>query len=151
MRAPVEELINAVTDEADCIDDLIDAIRDQREAMSERNIDFVNELMDETRDIFFETQTCETKRNDLSRKLAAQFSCEPRAGSLASKMENDERILFNGAVDRLTQSIFILKGEMTIINGLIDQNEKYTSMLLSEFQRINGDKVSQSGSADFRG
>ena len=66
-------------------------------------------------------------------------------------MENDERALFNGAADRLTQSIFVLKSEMFILNGLIDQNEKFTSMLLSEFQRLNGDKVSQAGSADFRG
>ena len=151
MRAVVEELINAVTDEADCIDDLIDAIREQREAMSERDIDSVNALMDETRDIFFDTQTHEARRNDLAKKLAAKYSCEPKAGSLASKLENDERAIFNGAVDRLTQSVFVLKGEMLIINGLIDQNEKYTSMLLSEFSRLNGDKISQSGTADFRG
>ena len=151
MRAEVEELIDAVTDEADCIDDLIDAIREQRAAMSERDVDSVNAIMDETRDIFFETQTLEAKRNDLAKKLAAKFSCEPKASSLAGKLENDERAVFNGAVDRLTQSIFVLKSEMIIINGLIDQNEKYTSMLLSEFSRLNGDRISQSGSADFRG
>ena len=151
MRPIVQELIDAVTDEADCIDDLIDAMRDQRAAMSERDIDSVNALMDETRDIFFETQTYETQRNDLAKRLAAKFSCEPRAGSLAAKMENDERAIFNGAVDRLTQSIFVLKGEMLVINGLIDQNEKYTSMLLSEFSRLNGDKITRSGTADFRG
>ena len=151
MRPIVQELIDAVTDEADCIDDLIDAMRDQRAAMSERDIDSVNALMDETRDIFFETQTYETQRNDLAKRLAAKFSCEPRADSLAAKMENDERAIFNGAVDRLTQSIFVLKGEMLVINGLIDQNEKYTSMLLSEFSRLNGDKITHSGTADFRG
>ena len=155
MRAEVEELINAVTDEADCIDDLIDAMRDQRAAMSERDIDSVNALMDETRDIFFEAQTHETRRNDLAKKLAAKYSCEPRAASLASIMKNDERAIFNGAVDRLTQSIFVLKGEMLVINGLIDQNEKYTSMLLSEFSRLNAGNTShtttQSSTADFRG
>ncbi|MBQ3447698.1 MAG: flagellar export chaperone FlgN [Synergistaceae bacterium] len=151
MRSEIEELINAVTDEADCIDDLIDAIRDQRAAMSERDVDSVNALMDETRDIFFEAQTCEGRRADLARRLAAKFSCEPRAGSLESVMDNEERAIFGGAVDRLTQSIFVLKGEMIVINGLIDQNEKFTSMLLSEFRRLNGDRVSQTGGADFRG
>lgn len=149
MRAEVEELINAVTDEADCIDDLIDALRDQRIAMREGDADSVNDIMDETRDIFFEAQTCETSRNDLAKKLAAKFSCEPKAESLAAKFENDERVIFNGAVDRLTQSIFVLKSEMIIINGLIDQNEKYTSMLLSEFRRLNGDKISESGTAGY--
>ena len=151
MRAEVEELIDAVAGTADCIDDLIDAIREQRDAMAERDIDSVNALMDETRDIFFETQTQDALRNDLAHKLAAKFSCEPTAGSLASVMDNEERAIFNGAADRLTQSVFVLKSEMIILNGLIDQNEQYTSMLLSEWQRINGDRVSQSGGADFRG
>ena len=151
MRAEVEELIDAVTEEADCIDDMIDAIRDQRAAMSERDIDSVNALMDEARDIFFDAQTAETRRDDLAKKLAAKFSCEPKAASLAAKMDNEEKANFNGAADRLTQSVFVLKSEMIILSGLIDQNEQYTSMLLSEWRRLNGDKISQSGSADFRG
>lgn len=151
MRAEVEELIDAVTEEADCIDDLIDAIRDQRAAMSEGDIDSVNALMDEARDIFFDAQTAETRRDDLAKRLAAKFSCDPKAGSLAAKMDNEERANFNGAADRLTQSVFVLKSEMIILSGLIDQNEQYTSMLLSEWRRLNGDKISQSGTADFRG
>ena len=151
MRAEVEELIDAVTEEADCIDDLIDAIRDQRAAMSERDIDSVNALMDEARDIFFDAQTAETRRDEMAKKLAAKFSCEPKAALLAAKMDNEERANFNGAADRLTQSVFVLKSEMIILSGLIDQNERYTSMLLSEWQRLNGDKISQSGTADFRG
>ena len=151
MRAEVEELIDAVTEEADCIDDLIDAIRDQRAAMSERDIDSVNALMDEARDIFFDAQTAETRRDEKAKKLAAKFSCEPKAALLAAKMDNEERANFNGAADRLTQSVFVLKSEMIILSGLIDQNERYTSMLLSEWQRLNGDKISQSGTADFRG
>ena len=151
MRAEVEELIDAVTEEADCIDDLIDAIREQRLAMSERDIDSVNALMDEARDIFFDAQTAETRRDNLAKMLAAKFSCEPKAGSLAAKMDNEEKANFNGAADRLTQSVFVLKSEMIILNGLIDQNERYTSMLLSEWQRLNGDKLSQSSGTDFRG
>lgn len=151
MRPEIEELVHAVTDEADCIDDLIDAIRDQRTAMSKRDTESVNAIMDESRDIFFDAQSIETKRSELAKKLAAKLSCEPTASSLAAKMDNEERAVFNGAADRLTQSVFVLKSEMIILNGLIDQNEQYTSMLLSEFRRLNGDKISQSGGADFRG
>ena len=151
MRAEVEKLISAVLDEADCIDDLIDVMREQRDAMAERDTEAINSLMDESRDISFEVQTHENIRNDLAKKLAAEFSCEPRASSLASAMEDDERNEFNRAADKLSQSVFLLKSEIMILNGLIDQNEKYTSMLLSEWRRLNGDTISQSGSADFRG
>ena len=51
MRPDVEELIDAVLDEADCIDDLIDAIREQRDAMRRRDTETVNSLMDETRNL----------------------------------------------------------------------------------------------------
>ncbi|MBR0202726.1 MAG: flagellar export chaperone FlgN [Synergistaceae bacterium] len=151
MRAEVEELINAVVDEADCIDDLVEVIREQREAMRRRDTESVNELMDEARDIFFETQTHDAVRNDSAKKLAAKLMCEPVASSIATKLENDERPRFNGAADRLTQSIFVLKSEMMIISGLIDQNEKFSAMLLSEYRRISSVDVAQSGSAEFRG
>ena len=149
MRPDVEELIDAVLDEADCIDDLIDAI--QRSAMRRRDTETVNSLMDETRNLSFEAQSQEKLRADIAARFAKSHSCEAVASSLASVMDKDEQEEFNGAVDRLTQSVFVLKSEMMILTGLIDQHEQYTSMLLSEWRRLNGDMVSQSGSADFRG
>ena len=151
MRPDVEELIDAVLDEADCIDDLIDAIREQRSAMRRRDTETVNSLMDETRNLSFEAQSQEKLRADIAARFAKSHSCEAVASSLASVMDKDEQEEFNGAVDRLTQSVFVLKSEMMILTGLIDQHEQYTSMLLSEWRRLNGDIVSQSGSADFRG
>ena len=151
MRPDAEELIDAVLDESDCIDDLIDVIREQREAMRKRDTDSVNALMDEARDLSFEAQSQEKQRDDLARKFAKKNSCDTYASSLASVMADDEKEEFNRAVDKLTQSVFVLKSEMMILTGLIDQHEQYTSMLLSEWRRLNGDIVSQSGSADFRG
>ena len=154
MRTEVEKLINAVLDEADCIDDLIDAMREQREAMLSRDTEAINEIMKDTRDISFEVQSCENFRNDLARKLAAKYSCEPKISSLLSVMtEPEEHDKFRDAAERLKESVMTLKSEIMILNGLIDQNEKYTSMLLSEWRRLssNGDMISQTGSADFRG
>ena len=151
MRKEVKALIDAIAHETDCIDDLIEVMQEQRIAMSEQNVDYVNDLMNETRDIFFEAQTHDTLRNDWAKKLAASFACEPKASSLAACMDNEEKSIFNGTVDRFTQSIFALKGEMLVLNGLIDQNQKYSAMLLSEVSRLRGDEVLQSGTANFRG
>ncbi len=151
MRPEAQELIDAVIDEADCIDDMIDAVREQREVMRGRDTESVNALIDEIRDLSFEAQSQENIRNDIAKRFAAKFSCGVNASSLASVMQQDEIEEFNGAVDRLTQSVFVLKSEMMILTGLIDQHEQYTSMLLSEWRRLNGDIVSQSGTADFRG
>ena len=153
MRSEVEELIDAVLDEADCIDDLVDVVREQREAMKARDTAGVDDLLRETREIFFDVETLESHRDDLAKKLAARLGGEPRAESLSSLMEEDERALFNGAADRLTQSVFVLKSEMMILSGLIDQNEKYSAMLLSEWHRLMGDIPGggQAGATDFRG
>ena len=151
MRAEVEKLINAVLDESDCMNDLTDAMREQRDAMRDRDTEAINELMNETRDISFEVQQYDALRNDLAKKLAVQFSCEPKVSSLASVMSEDEREKLDEAAKQLKQSIFTLKSEILILSGLIDQNEKYTSMLLSEWRRLNGDEITKSGSADFRG
>ena len=151
MRPDAEELIDAVYDESDCIDDLIEVMREQREAMRQRDTDTVNTLMDEARNLSFEAQSQEKQRDDLARKFAQKYLCGTHASSLASVMADDEKEEFNRAVDKLTQSVFVLKSEMMILTGLIDQHEQYTSMLLSEWRRLNGDIVQQSGSADFRG
>ena len=152
MLPEVEKLIDAILDEADSIDDLIDAMREQKDAMRDRDTEAVNQLMNETRDLSFEVQKYETLRNNLAGKLAVKLSCEPRVSSLASAMIDDnERKEFNEAAKKLSQSVFALKAEIMILSGLIDQNEKYTSMLLSEWRRLNGDEIAQSGSADFRG
>ena len=150
MRDEVEELIDAVLDEADCIDDLIDVVQEQREAMKARDPTGVDDLMKETREIFFDVQTQEALRDGLAKKLAARLGGEPRVHSLTALMEEDERLEFKGAADRLARSVFALKAEMKILSGLIDQNERYTSMLVSEWRRVMGD-VSQAAGADFRG
>ena len=150
----IKEFIDLMLDEADCMDDLADVIREQREALkinNQRGSEFVNnlnDLMDETREIFFEAQLLENQRDDLAKRLAAKFNCEPRASALSAAMTDSERIEFNTAADRLTQSVFVLKSEMLILNGLIEHNEKYSAMLISEWRRLAGENSQSSLNSD---
>ena len=150
MRDRVQGLIDAILDEADALDDLIDVVQEQREAMGGEGVEVLQDLMREQREIFFDVQTQEALRDSLAKELAAELGCEPQAASLSDAFEEDERALFNGVVDRLTQSLFELKSEMVILSGLIDQNERYSSMLLSEWRRLEGGTSRLSGT-DFRG
>ena len=150
MRDRVEALIDAIQDEADAIDDLIDVVQEQREALRGDGVEVLQDLMREQREIFFDVQAQESLREELAKELAAELGCEPQAAYLSDALEEDERALFNGVVDRLTQSLFELKSEMVILSGLIDQNERYSSMLLSEWRRLEGGTSRLSGT-DFRG
>lgn len=150
MRERVEAFIEAILDEADALDDLIELVQEQREALRGEGVEVLQDLMREQREIFFDVQTQEALREDLAKALASELGCEPRASSLSDAFAEDERALFNGAVDRLTQSLFGLKSEMVILSGLIDQNERYASMLLSEWRRLEGG-ATRLGGTDFRG
>ena len=150
MRGEVEVLISAVLEEADAIDDLVEVVRDQREAVKVGDAEEMDGLMKEMHEVVFDVQTQETLRDELAKELAAELGCEPQAASLSDAFEEDERALFNGVADRLTQSLFGLKSEMVILSGLIDQNERYTSMLLSEWRRLEGG-ASRLNGTDFRG
>lgn len=150
MRPEVEDLIDAVLDEADSIDDLVEIMAEQREAMKVGDAAALDELMKEMREVVFDLQTQSASRDEGAKRLAARLECEPRVSSLSAHMGEDERALFGGAADRLGRSIFALKSEMMILSGLVDQNERYTSMLLSEWRRLVGDAV-QPGATDFRG
>ena len=150
MRDRVKALIDAIQNEADTIDDLIDVVQEQREALRGDGVEILQDLMREQREIFFDVQAQESLREELAKELAAELGCEPQAASLSDAFEEDERALFNGVVDRLTQSLFELKSEMVILSGLIDQNERYSSMLLSEWRRLEGGTSRLSGT-DFRG
>ena len=150
MRDRVKALIDAIQDEADALDDLIDVVQEQREALRGDGVEVLQDLMREQREIFFDVQAQESLREELAKELAAELGCEPQAASLSDAFEEDERALFNGVVDRLTQSLFELKSEMVILSGLIDQNERYSSMLLSEWRRLEGGTSRLSGT-DFRG
>lgn len=153
MENNIKEFIDLILDLADCMDDLADAVREQREALKNNTggaefINNLNDLMDETREIFFEAQTLETQRDDFAKKLAAKLNCEPRASSLSALMNDSDRTAFNTAADRLTQSVFVLKSEMLILNGLIEHNEKYSAMLISEWRRLIGENSRTAAQTD---
>ena len=57
MRGEVEALISAVLEEADAIDDLVDVVRDQREAVKVGDAEEMDGLMKEMHEVVFDVQT----------------------------------------------------------------------------------------------
>ena len=150
MRKPVEALVTAMLDEADCLDELIEVVQDQREALRQERHDELQDLLLELQDLLFEMKARETEREKLAAALASGWGCESRVTELSNFLTEEESAFFNGAADRLTQSVFTLKAEMLIMSGLVDQCERLSAMLLSEWRRIEGGMTS-AGGLDFRG
>jgi hypothetical protein len=82
--------------------------------------------------------------------LSKRLECEPYISALSQAVPDEERALFMGAGERLGHSVFALKSEMAILSGLIEHNERFSAMLLSEWRRLDTD-FTRSGGLDFRG
>jgi hypothetical protein len=152
----VQSLTRALLDEADLLDELLDAAVEQRELLKSGNKDGnpsrLQDLMKRVQDISFRVQAQEAQRVRLTEAAAQELQCEPRFSALAEAVSEGEgeRALFKGAGERLKHSVFALKSEMAILSGLIDQNERFSAMLLSEWRRLDAGFM-RSGGLDFRG
>ena len=146
----VHALIDVMLDEADLIDDLLDAVVEQRESV--KNVDHAatQRLMKRVQDIGFRVQAKENQRTVLTESLSKELGCEPNVSALVQFAPETERAIFTGAAERLGHSVFALKSEMAVLSGLIDHNERFSAMLISEWRRLDAD-FTHSGGLDFRG
>ena len=146
----VQALIDTMLDEADLLDDLLDAVVEQRESIKSGDHAVVQSLMKRVQDISFRVQAKENQRAGLTESLSKKLGCEPYLSALAQAIPAEEQVLFTGAGERLVHSVFALKAEMAILSGIIEHNERFSAMLLSEWRRLDGD-FTHSGGMDFRG
>ena len=146
----VGALINTMLDEADLIDELLEAVVEQRESVKNSDHAAMQSLMKRVQDLAFRIQALENKRAGIAETLSKELGCEPNISALSLVIPENERALFTGAGERLGHSVFALKSEMAILSGLIEHNERFSAMLLSEWRRLDTDFTS-SGGLDFKG
>ena len=146
----VEALIEAMLDEAELIDDLLDAVVEQKESVKGGDYAAMQGLMKRVQGISFRVQAKENQRVGLTESLCRELECEPNISALSQAVPEEKRALFVGAGERLGYSVFALKSEMAVISGLVEHNERFSAMLLSEWRRLDAD-FTRSGGLDFRG
>ena len=146
----VQTLINVMLDEADLIDNLLDAVVEQRESVKSGDFAAMQDLMKRVQDISFNVQAKENQRARLTETVSGELGCEPHISALSQVVPDGERALFMGAGERLGHSVFALKSEMAVLSGLIEHNERFSAMLLSEWRRLDAG-FTHSGGLDFRG
>ena len=155
VQALIQPLIDTLLEEADLIDELLGVAAEQRDMVKSGNRLVLQELMKRVQNLSFRVQAQETQRGRLAQNLAEELRCEPHFSAMAEALSGGgaserEAVLFRGAGERLRHSVFALKSEMTVLRGLIDQNERFGAMLLSEWRRLDAGCM-RSGGLDFRG
>ena len=147
---PAHALTQALLDEADLIDELLELVVEQRETVKNGAQAGMQDLMKRIQEVFFRVQAQEAHRARAASETAKAWECQPRLSALTEAAPEEERALLRGAGERLNHSVFALKSEMTILKNLIEQNERFSSMLLSEWRRLDAGFV-RLGGLDFRG
>jgi aspartokinase len=137
-------------DEADLIDDLLEAVVEQRESVKDGDHFVMQNLMKRVQEVAFRVQAQENKRAGITESLSKELGCEPNVSALSRAVPEEERALFIGAGERLGHSVFALKSEIAILSGIIEHNERFSAMLLSEWRRMNAD-FTHTGGFDFKG
>jgi len=150
LNLSVGALINAMLDEADLIDDLLQAVVEQRESLKNGDHSSIQSLMKRVQDIAFHVKAKESKRAGLTESLSRELGCESYISALSQAVPEEEKAFFIGAGERLGHSVFALKSEVAILSGLIEHNERFSAMLLSEWRRLDAD-FARTGGLDFRG
>ena len=143
-------LTRTLLEEADLIDALLELVVEQREAIKSGNHTGMQDLMKSIQEVFFRIQAQEAHRARVASETAKAWGCEPRLSALLSAAPEEERALFRGAGERLNHTVFSLKAEMAILKNLIEQNESFSAMLLSEWRRLDAGFL-RAGGLDFRG
>ena len=133
----IQDLIHVLLDESDLIDELAGLVVEQRESIKNADQVTMQEHMKRVQDVFFRVKTQEAQRERAAASLAAELGCEPNISSLMGAIPEGDRLLLNGAGERLGHSVFNLKTEMVVLSGLIEQNERFSAMLLSEWRRLD--------------
>jgi hypothetical protein len=110
----------------------------------------MQDLMKRVQEAFFRVRAQEAQRERAAEDAAGELGCKPVLSAIAEAAPERDRSLLISAGERLGHAVFALKAEMAILNGLIEQNERYTAMLLSEWRRLEGAFTRASG-LDFRG
>jgi hypothetical protein len=146
----VEALIHTLLEEADLIDELIENVVRQRELVKSGDYATMQEFMKNIQAGSFRVQAQENQRARLAGSVAKDLGCAPRLSALAEVVPDESRSLFIGAGERLRHSIFALQSEIAILSSLVEQNERFSAMLLSEWRRLDAGFI-RSGGLDFRG
>jgi hypothetical protein len=137
-------------DEADLIDELTSLAAEQRESVKGGNYSAMQDMMKCMQNLSFRIQAQENQRSKIADTVAKELGCKPRLSDLSGAFPDEDRAFFLGVGERLGHSIFSLKAEMAILSGLVEQNERYGAMLLSEWRRLDAGFM-RSGGLDFRG
>ena|GEM_PF-1968049 len=144
------ELLEAVEKETESINELLSYITQQRDAVINKDLEAVQDLMKLLHSSSLEVYKYEALRDKAAASVAAELNCERKLHDICDAM-GDEGEKLRAAGEKLENAVRTAGAESKILRRLLEEGQKYNDMMLSEIRRIENGSFSGGSSMDIKG
>jgi hypothetical protein len=138
-------LAEALVKQDEILSELLSITLNQREALKEGRLPYLQELMSEMRHTSVRAQAIETKRGRLAAELAGDLGCEAVVSKIAQALPTEDAEPLKDAAGKLMSTVGRLKMEMSILSRLMDEAKNLNEMLITEWRKISSKAVGPGG------
>ena len=144
------ELLDAVEKETESINELLSYITQQRDAVINKDLEAVQDLMKLLHSSSLQVYKYETLRDKAAASVAAEFNCGKNLSDICEALgEEGEQLRSSG--EKLEKAVKKAGAESKILKRLLEEGQKYNDMMLSEIRRLEGIGFSGGSSMDITG
>ena len=146
----LQELINAMESETENINELLSYITQQREAVINKDLEAIQDLMKLLHSSSLEIYKDESLRDKAATLVAAGLGCEKKLHVICEALGNEgEQLRLSG--EKLERAVKAVGAELKILRRLMEEGQKYNDMMLSEIRRFEGTDFLGGSSMDLKG
>jgi hypothetical protein len=136
--------------EAETMDELLSYITKQREAVVNKDLGTIQDLMKLLHSSSLEVYKYESLRDKAATSVAAELGCEKKLRVICETMgDKGEQLRLSG--EKLEKIVKSIGAETKILRRLVEEGQKFNDMMLSEIRRFEGAEFSSISSMDVKG
>ena len=144
------ELVDAIERETDSIEELLSYVTQQREAVINKDLETIQDLMKLLHSSSLEVHKNEVLRDKLAASVAVDLNCEKKLRAICEALGDEGKgLLLSG--EKLEKAVKAVGVEAKILQRLLEEGQKYNDMMLSEIRRLEGANFLGSSSMDIKG
>ena len=139
------KLADVLLQQTEALQEVVDVVTRQREALKTGRLDLLQDLMKELHDASFRAQALERNREIEVAALAKILRVRPTLSAFLEALNEGERDFLGKVGKKFTLQVRRLKSEIQILSRLADENKRLGDLVLSEWRRMEGMLPSANG------
>ena len=146
-----QELLDAIEKETESIGELLSYITQQRDAVVNKDLETIQDLMKLLHSSSLQVHKYEALRDKAAASVAAELGCEKKLKDICEALGEEEGKQLRLLGEKLETAVKAVGAEAIILRRLLEEGQKYNDMMLSEIRRLEGGSFSGGVSMDIKG